>query len=107
MKSPRQALLESYIDENPSDPFTHYALALELLKNGNPDEAQAKFEWLLQNHPDYLATYYQLGDLYQKMNKLNLAKDVYKKGMLVAAAQKNNHIFNEIKSALEEMEDND
>lgn len=105
MKSQRQQQLEAYLAEDPHDPFIHYALGLELVKSGLQNEGLTKLEWLLTAHPDYLATYYQLGKLYETAGKEKEAIAVYKKGMTLAELQKNKHTFNELKSALEDLEE--
>lgn len=103
MKSERQRQLEAFLAEDPHDPFTHYALALELIKQGDQTAGLSRFEWLVYNHPEYLATFYQLGKLYETMMETGKAIAVYKKGMEVALSKQNKHTFQELKTALEDL----
>jgi tetratricopeptide (TPR) repeat protein len=105
VKSERQIQLESFLKEEPDDPFTNYALALEYSKSGNKSAALEKMEWLLLHHPSYLATYFQLGLLYEESGRKDQAIAIYEKGMLVAEAQKNRNTFNELRSAKEALEE--
>ena len=105
MKSKRQLDLEAYLAEDPQDPFLHYALALEYVKAGNQTEGLAELRWLMQNKPDYLATYYQLGKLYEQLNQHKEAIAVYRQGSELAEFLKNRHAFNELKSALDELDE--
>ena len=104
MKSKRQEELEAFLADDPNDPFLHYALALEYQKAGENDEYQFRLEWLVQEHQGYLATYYQLGKCYETTNKIKEASDIFKRGMALAELQKNKNTFNELKSALEELD---
>jgi len=106
MKSPRHLQLEAFLAEDPDDPFTHYALALEMLKD-DVQEGLSKMEWLLEHHPGYLATYYQLGKLYEAAGRTNEAIETYRNGMLLATLQQNKHAFGELKGAVDELEEND
>ena len=47
------------LNEDPNDPFTLYAIATEYL-NIDLIEARKHYEYLLQNHPNYIPTYYHI-----------------------------------------------
>src|SRR5215475_4894692 len=68
-KMNRIEILKGFLDENPNDSFSRYALALEYVKLDKHDDAVQEFETVKKNDPDYVATYFQLGQLYQKMGK--------------------------------------
>ncbi len=103
MKTPRQQQLEEYLEEDASDPFLHYALALEMLNNHQAREGTDKLQWVLNQFPSYLATYYQLGKCLEAENNHQAAAAVYGAGMKLAAEQQNHQAFRELKSALEEI----
>ena len=105
MKSQRQLQLEEFLSENPNDPFIHYGIALEMLKSGENESGSSKLLWLITHHPDYLASYYQLGKFYEQQGEISKAIPVYKNGMAIAQIQKNKNTFNELKSALQELEE--
>jgi Tfp pilus assembly protein PilF len=86
-----------------SDSFLEHALALEYVKIGNDEAAKASFESLLQKNPDYLGSYYHLGKLYERIGFQEKAIETYEKGMAVAKNVKDNHSYNELRGALDEL----
>ena len=98
-----ESLLE-YLNDNPDDSFSQYALALEYDKLGNRTKSIALLEQLLMRAPDYLAGYYQLGKLYEADGKAVEATDIYERGIIVAQRQKNMKMVNELRAAIDMME---
>lgn len=90
-------LLE-FLKEEPNDPFTLYALALEYEKS-DLEKCKAYFDLLLDKHPDYLATYYHAGKFYESSDR-EQAKKIYRAGMLVAQKQSKTKTYNELQNAL-------
>jgi Tfp pilus assembly protein PilF len=76
----RVNLLESYLKEDPEDPFNHYALALEYLKTDAP-RAMKHFEKLLADHPAYLPTYYPFAHLLIEMKNPGRGEQVFQLGI--------------------------
>lgn len=101
----RIEILKAYLAEDPTDSFSRYALALEYVRLNHLDEAKVLFLELLESAPDYLPSYYQLGQLLEKMKNPEAAISTYLKGMETARNQKNNHTFNELSSALNQLRD--
>ncbi len=97
--------LKEYLEATPNDSFLQHALALEFVKVGNDDEAKTLFETLLAREPNYVGSYYHLGKLFERNNENEMAISIYKKGMLQAKAAKDNHSYNELQGALEDLED--
>lgn len=97
--SERLQQLISFLEENPNDPFLKYALATENLKTGNKEEALSRFEQLIQEHPDYVGTYYHLGKLLESLNRPDDAKKIYEQGMEVARMKRNQHALSELQGA--------
>lgn len=104
----RLEILRQFVEEEPQDPFNHYALATELLKF-NKTESRQVFEYLLKNHADYLATYYHVGALYVEFGENMLAEETYVKGISLARKVGNEKTWKELKGAyqmfLDELED--
>lgn len=99
-----KALL-SFLEEDPSDAFSRYALALEYLKANDVDKALEHLQQLLDSRPDYLASYYQLGKILELKGKKNQAGAIYEKGKEVARKQGNMHTLNELNAALDSLID--
>ena len=93
-------LLEFY-KEDPNDPFNIYALATEY-KSVDAEKALTYFELLIENHPDYVATYYHLAHLYLDLEKDEDAKITFENGIEKAALNNENLMLRELRSAYEE-----
>ena len=91
--------------KSPSDSFLQHALALELLKIGDKEEATKLFEKVLGENENYVGTYYQLAKLYERNNRIPDAIAVYEKGMEKAKEAGEQHAYNELRSAYEEVID--
>ena len=97
--------LKKMLDENPSDNFIIYAMALEHANMQHVDEAILLLNQLLQRDPEYLAAYYQLGKFYEMKQDAVNASVIYSKGMEVAKQKKDQRTLNELKSALEMLDE--
>jgi len=86
------------------DSFLQHALALEYIKIGHFDEALLQFVDLLDREPSYVGSYYHLGKLYEKLNNSDKAIFTYEKGMLEAQKIKDQHSYNELMAAKEDLE---
>ena len=64
-----KALL-GFLEEDPSDTFSRYALALEYLKADQPEDGMQQLQQLLNSQPDYLAAYYQLGKILEEKGEI-------------------------------------
>lgn len=96
----RLALIEEMRAEQPDDPFLDYAAALEYLKREAFDVALKRLESLRLKHPEYLALYYQLGQTYSALGKVEDAIDAYREGQGVARNQNDQKTLGELSEAL-------
>jgi Tfp pilus assembly protein PilF len=97
----RVEILKGFLEENAKDSFSRYALALEYVKLGQNDDAVREFETVKTNDPDYVATYFQLGQLYQKLGKSHDAEKTFRTGITVASKIGDEHTRSELEGALE------
>lgn len=74
--------LLNFLEKEPNDTFLIYALATEYLKT-DTQKALAYFENLLQNHSDYIPTYYHAAELYTNLENYKQANNTYLKGIEV------------------------
>jgi tetratricopeptide (TPR) repeat protein len=98
--------LKEFLQATPNDSFLQHALALEYIKEGNDNEAKKLFGTVLDREPNYVGSYYHLGKLLERNNNIPEAINIYKNGMVEAKAAKDNHSYNELMGALEDLEDN-
>jgi Tfp pilus assembly protein PilF len=95
--------LNKMLESHPEDLFLHYALAMEYLSAGDDALAMEKLEWIRLKTPAYLALYYQLAKVYEKLEETEKAIDIYEQGIEVAREQKEMKTMNELRSALDEL----
>ncbi|MCS7029427.1 MAG: tetratricopeptide repeat protein [Bacteroidia bacterium] len=95
----RLKTLLDFLNQDPNDTFTRYAIATEYNNMGDLDTAQMHYEYLLEHHPDYVGTYYHLGKLYEKKGLTQKAVEIYQKGMRTALNAKNMHAYSELQTA--------
>jgi len=95
--------LKEFLKQDPADSFVQHALALEYIKAGDDAAAQKLFEDILQREPTYVGSYYHLAKLFERNG--NNAEDIkwYENGMKEAKKAGENHVYNELRSAYEEL----
>jgi len=102
MEMNRLAKLLEFIQNEPNDEFLKYALATEYLRLNETDKALSYYEDLVNNHPNYIGTYYHLGKLYEALNRKPDAINIYEKGMQITKEKRDNHAFSELQAVYRE-----
>ncbi|MSO23351.1 MAG: hypothetical protein EXQ58_08890 [Acidobacteria bacterium] len=92
--------LKLLVEENPQDRFARYGLAMELANQGHLEEAVVVFQALVSFDPDYVASYFQAGQTLEKLNRVEEARALYRKGMEVATRRSDMRTRSELESAL-------
>jgi Tfp pilus assembly protein PilF len=95
--------IQEMLQSNPADQFLRHALALEWIKLGNDAQAKVLFEAILTDDPNYIGSYYHLAKLLERIGDTNAAIQWYEKGMEAAKAAKDQHSYNELQSAYEDL----
>ena len=96
--------LKGFLEEDPNDSFSRYALAMEYLKLGQHDVGIAEFNTIVEKDPDYVATYYQLAKAYEREGRSAEAVQTYQKGLKVATEAEDHHTRDELREALTMLE---
>ncbi|MBR9922874.1 MAG: tetratricopeptide repeat protein [Bacteroidetes bacterium] len=99
--------LKAFLEDDPNDAFVRFAIAKEHEKNGDTDSAKAGYEWLVQEKPDYVGTYYHFGKLLEKEDNKERALAIYSQGMEVAGQQGDQHARSELAGAKMMLDDED
>lgn len=99
-----EKLLE-FLKDSPDDSFLQHALALEYVKLGEEEKARELFEAILKREPGYLGSYYHLGKLLERTGNQEAAIQTYRDGMAACKQAGDQHAYNELQGALEELED--
>jgi tetratricopeptide (TPR) repeat protein len=98
----RRQLLEEAVSASPDDAFARYGLALECANAGETSAADEHFHHLLTAHPDYVPGYYHYGQLLLRLERVEDARDIFRRGMEQARKAGNARTLSELEAALEE-----
>lgn len=96
--------IQKMLELEGEDIFLWYALGLEYQSISDWENAKKIFYKIIDKKSDYLPVYYQLAQLLERLNEEDEAISIYKKGMELAKQLGELKTFNELKSALEELE---
>ncbi len=95
--------LKEYLKANDKDSFLQHALALEYIKAGDDLEAKNLFNEILRREPTYIGSYYHLGKLLERLDDSEKAIKIYERGMEEAKKAGDNHTYNELQGAYEDL----
>ncbi len=107
LKMTRLDQLMKYLSDAPNDSFLLFAIAKEHESNSDATNAFAYYLRLVEEHENYVGTYYHLGKLYEKTENVAEAIKIYKKGMEIAQQQGDRHAFGELATAKMNIDDED
>jgi tetratricopeptide (TPR) repeat protein len=99
----RLQMLSEFLEQNPSDAFARYGLAMEYSKLGQTDTALEQFNKLLQLHPDYTNGYFMAAQTLEKLGRTPEAKKMLERGIEAAKRTGNKHALSEMAGMLEEL----
>jgi len=97
--------LKEMISKFPDDCFSRHALAMELLKMGNIEDAIHEMEELLLVDSSYVGTYYHLAKAYEKLHQYNRSLAVLESGVKVAMEMAAKNDLRELNGALDHLKD--
>ena len=95
--------IQNMLASDDNDCFLLHALGLEYLKINDTENAIFQFKKVLTVNQNYVGTYYHLAKTYEAVMQTEAAIATYEKGMEIAKAAKDNHAYNELRSAYEEL----
>jgi len=96
--------LKKFLADDPSDPFNHYALALEYVGLKKYTEALRQFENALNVDRNYVPAYHQAGLLLAQLGRTKDALEMFEKGVQAAALVGDTHAVQEMQEAIDELE---
>ena len=97
--------LKQFLEEDPKDSFSRYALAMEYVKLDRYDDAITEYRTVVREDPSYVATYFQLGKALENQGLNEDARGTYQAGITVATKAGDAHTRDELAAALEMLED--
>jgi Tfp pilus assembly protein PilF len=95
--------LEDFLKNSPGDSFLKHALALEYIKFGDDTKATELFREILGKDPAYIGSYYHLAKLLERRGEQESAKATYEQGMQEARRAGDQHTYNELQAAYEDL----
>ena len=104
MEKSRLEILQEFVENDPHDSFSRYALGQEYMNLDRIDKAIVTFERLAETDPDYVAVYYHLGGVLEHAGRKDEAKEIYQKGIAVSDKGGDMHAKGELMEALDMLE---
>jgi len=98
------ASLKEILEQDPTNAFARYGLAMEFSGRGETEAALAEFAQLLHDHPDYTAGYFMAAQTLAKAGRDAEAKQRLVDGLACARRTGNQHAAREMQAMLDEME---
>ncbi|MCU1333789.1 MAG: hypothetical protein JWM08_2781 [Candidatus Angelobacter sp.] len=99
----RLQMLAQFLEQNPSDAFARYGLAMEYSKAGETEQALSEFKRLLELHPDYTNAYFMAAQTLERNGRTPEAKKMLESGVEAAKRTGNKHALSEMAGMLEEL----
>jgi tetratricopeptide (TPR) repeat protein len=99
----RREILEQFVASRPADAFARYGLALECVKLGDDQAANTHFQHLIENHSEYVATYFQYGQFLARVGRVEEARKLLSNGVVVAQRSGDIHARDEMQGALDSL----
>ena len=100
----RRQKLQQMLQENPSDTFLLYALAMEDRSAGDEEAALAQLDRVLVADSHYVAAYFQKGQILAGLARSDEARRILQEGMAVARQVGDDHAAAEMSELLSTLE---
>ncbi|MDR3737250.1 MAG: tetratricopeptide repeat protein, partial [Acidobacteriaceae bacterium] len=85
------AMLGEILQQNPTDAFARYGLAMELVSQKKLDAAYAEFERLVELNPDYVPGYQMYAQTLATAARTEEAAGILRRGIACAQRMNNQH----------------
>jgi lysyl-tRNA synthetase class II len=99
--SKRLELFDKLIAQGSSDPFHHYARAMELRSLARVAEAAQAFAEVCTRFESYVPSYLMAAQLYRELGDLAAARQFAEQGVAAARREGNEHALSELTSLLD------
>jgi predicted Zn-dependent protease len=99
----RIALLTQVLEQNPSDAFARYGLAMAHLSDGRTDAALTEFDTLIQHNPEYVPAYQMSAQTLAKLGRSSEAAERLRHGITTAIRHGNAHAASEMQAMLDDL----
>ena len=96
--------LTEILNQDPTNAFARYGLAMEYASQGNVEGSLKEFQQLLADNPDYTAGYFMAAQTLAKAGRNDEAKLRLTEGIASARRTGNQHALSEMQAMLDELE---
>ncbi len=96
-------MLSQVLEQNPTDAFTRYGLAMAQASEGNYDQALAEYATILEHAPDYVPAYQMSAQLLLKLSRPDEALTRLQSGIAAAKRTGNAHAESELQAMLDDL----
>jgi hypothetical protein len=100
MSNSRRTRIESMLEQDPSDQFLRYSLAMELEKEGDNDSSLSGLHDLQRDATPYVPAFFMAAQQLVKLNRIGEARDALRGGIEEARKQGNAHAAGEMSEFL-------
>jgi predicted Zn-dependent protease len=97
------AALTAILEQDPTNAFARYGLAMEHALRGNPDAALAEFSTLIAHSPDYVPAYQMSAQTLAKLGRTEAALDRLHAGIAAANRTNNQHALAEMQAMRDDL----
>jgi tetratricopeptide (TPR) repeat protein len=100
----RLASLQEMLGEDPTSSFLRYGVAMQLKGLGRAAEALSEYQRLVDEHPDYVPTYYHYAALLGEEGREEEGVALARRGVERAEAAGNGHAKAELLDLIDELD---
>jgi|CXWL01.1.fsa_nt_gi lipoprotein NlpI len=100
----RREKLEQMLGKQPGDPFLHYGLAMELIKEGEIEAALGRFDCTLSIDAGYLAAYFHKATTLVGAERIEDARETLHAGIEAARRKQDVHAEGEMQGLLDSLD---
>ena len=97
----RKEQIQDMLANDPNDAELRYFLAMEHQSSGEEEDALKCFQDLMALAPDYVPTYVQAGQLLNRLQREDEARQVYRNGIAAAHKKGDRHAAEEMEAFLD------
>jgi predicted Zn-dependent protease len=102
--SKRLEMIEAMLAKGTTDPFHHYARAMELRSLERKDDALAAFADVRAKFPDYVPSYHMAAQVAIELGRNDVAREWLAAGLAAAERARDAHAKSEMTALLESLD---
>ena len=96
----RRKKIEAMLEEDPTDTFLRYSLAMELDKESEHDRSLAQLTELTKDEPPYVPAFFMAGQQLTRLDRIAEARSILRDGIEQARTQNDAHAAGEMSEFL-------